>query len=78
LISDRWRKINKFAVAHLFGGVYHHWDFFKEMMTTKAYFLGMVVAGGGGVNNKSTDFEKIIMAMMRAYQGYECKMIGYW
>jgi hypothetical protein len=75
LISDRWHKINKFATAHLFGGVYQDWDCFKEM-TTMAYFLGMVVAGGGGIDNKITEFEKMMMAMMRAYRGYKYETIG--
>jgi hypothetical protein len=62
-----------FATAHLFGGLYHDWDFLKEM-TTQAYFPGMAVAGG--VANKINEFEKMMMAMMRAYRGYEYETIG--
>jgi hypothetical protein len=36
-------------------------------MMTKAYFPGMVVAGGSGIDNKITEFEKMMVVMMCAY-----------
>jgi hypothetical protein len=53
--------------AHLFGGVYHDWGNFSKETMTKAYFLGMLVAGGSGIDNRITEFEKMMVVMMCAY-----------
>jgi hypothetical protein len=73
LISESWHQRNPNAAKHLFGGVFHQWSEFKAFMTRGA-FPNMIVDGGSG---NITEFEKLMMACMRANRAYEYETIGY-
>ena len=72
LISDAWHRRNGEAAKHFFGGPFKTWSQFK-CAVTEGIFPDMEVDGGTG---PVTEFEKVMMACMRANRAYEFETIG--